>query len=221
MRLRLTHILVLMTLILAAGVLSVRGLEAYVGATSVPAVIVVDVSTLQPAALQGLGRGRGGPAWFLVQATDEPCAPFDRAFARRAAAGGATTLLLSANHLQDATSLREAWQVLIAPESVSDDAPVDVAGAADRMAAFVAEQHGTRPFLAGLVLGEVETAQVSLLVGTLLDAASSLPNYRRTSLVLLGAHVPDGSRRVALRFDVGRWKGHMRPALADLLEDIP
>jgi hypothetical protein len=213
-----------MTLILAAGVLSVHGLESYVGATSVPAVIVLDVASLQPGALQDLGRGRGGPAWFAVDANDEPCAPFDRAFVRRAATGGTATLLLSTVGMGDEASLRSAWSVVIAPDPTQDGASTpatDLAEAAGRLAAFVVEQHGTRPFLAGLHLGDVAPDRLERVVDPLLDAAASLPNYRRTSLVLLGARLPDRSRRVALRFDVGRWAGHARPALADLLEDIP
>jgi hypothetical protein len=224
MHLRLTHVLVLMTLVLAAGVLSVRGLEAYVGATSVPGIVVVDVPGLQPGTLVDVGRGRGGPAWFAVEASGEPCAPFDSAFARRAAAGGTATLLLASTPLADRESLRDAWGVVIAPDSGRGSDAADLADAetaAARLAAFVSTQHGTRPFLAGLAVDARGPDRIGDLVDTLIEAAAALPPYRRTSIVLLGERLSDPSRRVALRFDIGRWKGHARPALADLLEDIP
>jgi hypothetical protein len=224
MHLRLTHVLVLMTLVLVAGILSVHGLEAYVGATSVPGVVVVDVPGLEPGTLAGVGRGRGGAAWFAVVASGEPCAPFDSAFARRAAAGGTATLLLAATPLADRESLRDAWGVVIAPDagSGSDAANLaDVDAAAARLAAFVSTQHGTRPFLAGLTVDARPLDRIGALVDPLIEAAAALPPYRRTSVVLLGERLADPSRRVALRFDVGRWEGHARPALADLLEDIP
>jgi hypothetical protein len=218
MRLRLTHVLILMALILAAGVVSVSGLESHVGASSVPGAIIVDVPTLPSGALQEFGRGRGGPAWFTVRASGEPCAPFDRAFARRASRGGTSTLLLSSRPLEGVDELRSAWSVVIAP---AERLPAQAPAAAESMASFVAEQRGTRPFLAGLFLGDIAPEDLGPLLDPLLEAAASLPSYRRTSLVLLGAPIPDSDRRVAQRFDVGRWQGHLRPTLGDLLEDIP
>lgn len=233
MRWRLSHVAVLMTLILAAGVLSVQGLESYAGAASVPAAIVVDVPGLLPGSLLGLTGDRQEPTWFAVEATDELLSPFDRHFARRAALSGTSTLLLSTVPLVDETATRSAWNVLIAPDlpdpsdptaqrpapSAIPDAKHELL-AAQRLAAFVVEQRGTRPFLAGLRLGDRTEDSLAPLLDALMDAAAALPSYRRTSIVLLGERLPNSGRRVALRYDTGRWEGHMRPGLADLLEDL-
>ena len=88
-----------------------------------------------------------------------------------------------------------------------------------RCAGFLREQRGTRAFCVGLLLRELPADAATSLREPLLAALRDLPEFRRSSLVILGNRVPaDPSRRLSLRIDLGRWLDRARPELADLLD---
>jgi hypothetical protein len=247
MALRLPHVLALMALILAAGVLSIRHLEADTGAGTVPGLVVIDAPWLDARAVAELATEplsaeqtrrleeagvsaaaisqiagdleRARIQW--VAAGEGRLQPFATDFAGRRGGQGAATLLVDAA-ADDDPALRRGWRVIIAaPEA---PATADAAGRAVQVAAdYVRRQSGVRAFFIALdprlPEGGDVAARVPALLAPLLAAAQSLPRTRRTSLVLLGALEPEGRRRVALRFDVGSWGHHTRPGLADLLEE--
>jgi hypothetical protein len=85
MSLRLPHVLILMTLILAAGVLSMQHLEADVGGSTVPSVAVLDVPALDAATATALLAQLPGAGLQGVAADEGPRQLFDgRLVARRA-----------------------------------------------------------------------------------------------------------------------------------------
>lgn len=209
MALRLTHVLLLMVLVLAAGVLSVQGLERD---HAVQGTLVIAAPGLTALDAQALQQERSDARWALVPAGDGPLAPFDEALvADRIGRGAVTSLFIQPPQpALPPSDERAAWRVLIAPQAG------DVLASA---AAFVAAQSGTRPFLAGLILPpSAENAQLPELLAPLLAAAETLPSFRRTSVVLLGARNPESGTRVVVRLDRG---GGARPGpvlLTDLLE---
>ena len=83
--LRLSHVLVLMALVLAAGVLSVRRIE---GESHVQGTLVVAAPGLTPDAAQRLQQARADLRWTLLASGDGPLAPFDDAVVARSLAEG-------------------------------------------------------------------------------------------------------------------------------------
>lgn len=214
---RLAHVLIAMTLILLAGLLGVRSLEDRAGATTVAGCIVVDAPTLDGEALAALaGRWAGGQLG-RVAAPAGALQPFSPEVVGRWTEAGARSVLLSLVPLADPGAARRAWRVLIEGLPFGEGPPAG----ARRLSSFIAEQHGTRPFLVGFALGELPAGEVPALVEPLLDTAAALPSFRRTSLLVLGGSVPGSAERMVLRIDRGRWHDLARPALADLLETSP
>jgi len=247
MALRLPHVLALMALILAAGVLSIGHLEADTGAGTVPGLVVIDAPWLDARSVAELGtdplsddQARGLAAAGMppaaishiagelarariqwVAAGEGRLQPFATDFAEQRAAQGAATLLVDAAG-DDDPALRRGWRVIIAaPEE--PPAPDAASRAAQVVADYVSRQSGVRAFLIALDPRLPEdadaAARLPALLEPLLAAAESLPRTRRTSVVLLGELEPEGRRRVALRFDIGSWSHHVHPGLADLLEE--
>jgi hypothetical protein len=207
--LRLSHVLVLMALVLAAGVLSVRRIE---GESVVQGTLVIAAPGLTPAVAQRLQRERGDLGWTLLPVGDGPLAPFDTELvAESVGRGTVVSLFLQPPLAEPATrDLRGAWRVLIAPEAG------DVLAS---LAAFVRAQVGTRPFLAGLLLPPSSDAPaLAATLEPLLAAADALPTFRRTSIVLLGDRPSGPGRRVVARLDRGRGALAAPVTLADLLE---
>ena len=207
--LRLIHVLVLMALVLAAGVLSVQGLEP---GNAVQGTLLVVVPGLTPVEAAALQRGRGDLRWAALPAGDGTFAPFDETqIAGRAARGAAVALFAQpprAGALAD--GWRAVWRVLIAPES-GDVLP--------SVARFVRAQDGTRPFVAALILPAPQAAAaLPEVLAPLLAAADSLPSFRRTSIVLLGERDPASGGRVVARVERGRGALADPVTLADLLE---
>jgi len=218
---RLPHILALMGLILAAGVLSVRHLEHDVGASTVPGVVVVEVPGLDARVADALAaRVPGGrPEW--VPAAPGVLQPFGVELAGRRAREGAATLLVSAPALADPGAERRGWRVVIERPGQPPELPA--AGRALRVVEdFVRQQGGVRAFLVALDPGPLAgdlPRELAALLEPLLSAADALPRIRRTSVVLLGERDATGERRLALRFDRGRWGLRSAPALDDLLQE--
>jgi len=221
MALRLPHVLILMALILAAGVLSVRHLESDVGASSVPGVVVLEVPALDASMASGLLLRLPGasPQWVGVE--EGPWHPFDVRLAAQRASQGSATVLISAAPLP-ADEARDGWRVRI------EDPPSPAALPAEQRAVlaaaeYVRQQTGLRAFLVAVDPGALSAATLAAdlpeLLAPLLAAADALPRTRRTSIVLLGARESGGERRFVLRLDRGAWGPRARPALADLLED--
>jgi hypothetical protein len=240
MSLRLPHVLALMALILAAGVLSVRHLESGTGAGTVPGVIVVEAPWLDARGVAELTEALDGPGMHRaleqagvpvppgatppvvriqwVAAGEGPLQPFGTELAERRAHEGAGTVLVRAGAPADEAALRRGWRVLIARPEASDPVAETVQVAAD----FVRRQTGVRAFLLAVDPGPRAAAAdngLSTLITPLVAAAQSLPRTRRTSLLLLGEREPDAGRRVGLRIDIGPWAHHARPGLLDLLEE--
>ena len=209
--LRLSHVLVLMALVLAAGVLSVRRIE---GESHVQGTLVVAAPGLTSDAAQRLQQARADLRWTLLASGDGPLAPFDDAVvARSLAEGGAVSLFVQPPRDEPVDGLRSVWRVIVAPES---------GDALASLAAFVRAQVGTRPFLAALLLPpSPDAAALAASLEPLLAAADTLPTFRRTSIVLLGDRPAGDGRRVVARLD----RGHGAPAapvtLTDLLESGP
>ena len=215
MKLRLTHVLVLMALILAAGVLSARHLAADAGAT-VPGLVVVDASQLPEAGDLDRQVVRFPDSRLeLVRSETGPLSPFGDAFAAHRGQEGASTVLISAAEL-DASLAHRSWHVAIAQPPRPAEAPMAerVASAA---ADFVRAQTGLRAFVVTLQPGPA--ADLPALIAQLDESISSLPRTRRTSLVVLGSREPVTGFRQALRIDRGPWGQRARPELADLLEE--
>jgi hypothetical protein len=226
--LRLSHVLVLMALVLAAGVLSVQGLDEGVGAHVVQGTIVVSAPGLSLSGVQALVRDRPEARWTVLAADDAPLSPFDEGLVAAcisrgvvaslfvqpqppgAAAGGAGPARDWALDPARAAALRSAWRVLIAPET-GDCLP--------SLLDFVAAQSGTRAFLAGLILPATgDDGEVDALLDALIAAADELPSYRRTTIVLLGQRQPGSGVRVSVRVDRGRSTLAAPVTLVDLLE---
>lgn len=228
MKLRLSHVLVLMALVLAAGVLSVGHLEADVGASTVPGVVVVEAPGLDAALADRLQQRLPGAGREWVTAPEGPLQPFGADLAARRAAEGAATLRVVAAPPADPGAARSGWRVLIDTSTGGVEAgdgagPGDAAQRAARVAAdFIGQQQGVRAFLVALEPGPPEAdaaAELEELLAPLVAAADALPRLRRTAIVLLGARDGAGQRRLVLRWDRGRWGPRARPALADLLEE--
>ncbi|HZL99226.1 MAG TPA: hypothetical protein VFD43_03150 [Planctomycetota bacterium] len=209
MALRLSHVLVLMALVLAAGVLSVQGLEP---GNAVQGTLLIVVPGLTPLVAAELQRVRGDVRWATLPAGDGVFAPFDEARVDERAAHGSVVALF-VQPPRDGLSpedRRGAWRVLVAPESG------DVLPSVD---AFVRAQTGTRPFLAGLVLpASPGAAALPALLEPLLRAAESLPSFRRTSIVLLGERAAGSGSRAVARVERGRGAQAGPVTLAGLLE---
>jgi hypothetical protein len=221
-KLRLSHVLVLMALVLAAGVLSVGHLESDVGASTVPGVVVVEAPGLDATLADLLQQRLPGAGREWVAAPEGPLQPFGADLAARRVAEGAATLRVVAAPPADPDAARRGWSVLIDTSSGEAGAGGAAPTAARVTADFMARQQGVRSFLVALEPGPPgadAAAELAELLAPLVTAADALPRLRRTAIVLLGARDGAGQRRLVLRWDRGRWGPRARPALADLLEE--
>ena len=209
MALRLPHVLVLMALLLAAGVLSVGTLpeEARVQGTLALAVPGLTVELAQQ-----LQSERADLRWAVLPTGDGVLAPFDEEHVQAHVERGAAVALFVQPPQPEPPpeSWRQAWRVLLAPEQGDVLASLE---------AFVRAQAGARPFLAGLVLPP--DAPLREIVERLAAAADGLPAFRRTSLVLLGERQAGRPGRVVLRLDRGAASRAAPATLTDLLETGP
>jgi hypothetical protein len=211
MRLRLPHVLALMVLILAAGVVSVRELQSRRGPPSVPGLVVVDAPWLDGAALQPLLGSWPEARSTWARADDEPVSPFGTGWVVGRTVRGARAVLVAPRESEELGPPPAAFATVL-------DGGGDGLGGALTLANHLTDHAGSLPFVAVLPLPASERPRLDQIVRTLQLAMAQLPSFRRTSLVVLGVREPDGGRRLALRFDTGRWPG-ARPGLLDLLED--
>ncbi|HTE05865.1 MAG TPA: hypothetical protein VK824_06695 [Planctomycetota bacterium] len=219
MRLRLWHVLALMSLILVAGVLSIQQLEAHVGRTTVPGVVCIDVPGMDAAMAQAVTRHWPGALLQWAPAGSEPLSPFGPSAARALRSRGHATALLAPRLPADGSqaapdpSLHEAWGVLVSE--------LTAGRAAEELAAAVRAGDGVRPFLLGLVLPAPTTEELIAAVARQVEAAETLPSFRRTTVLVLGAREPESKRRLVVRIDRGDLQRPPPPALADLLAETP
>jgi len=221
--LRLPHVLVLCALILASGVVSVRIWHAGVGGALEPGLVVVDDPLLTAPEAAALAERLGGRvAWV---ATDGRLLdPFDgELVAARTRRGELTTLFAL-----DPATPRAGWSVLL--DRTRDPVPL-LRG--ERLLDHVVEearravraQRSLSAFVIGLTLGRSRELPGNRrrdpadVLAPLVEDLRALPEFRRTSLVVLGPPEPDerGWRRRAVRVDVGPWPDVDRPAVTDLL----
>jgi hypothetical protein len=216
MSLRLPHVLALMALILAAGVLSVQQLEAHVGKTAVPGLLLVEAPGMGFDEAGALARRWPGATLEWVAAEEGPLAPFDSGPVTRMRTRGWASVLVAPRaaatppgEADAEAALRRKWGALVT-ELPADDAPA-------RLAEFVATHTGARPFIAGFVRRDPSVAELLGTLAPLVAAAEALPSFRRTSIVVLGLHEPESRRRLALRIDRGPPSKASSRALLDLL----
>jgi hypothetical protein len=217
MRFRLWHVFALMGLILVAGVLSVQQLEAHVGRTTVPGLLIIDAPRMDAAMADAAARRWPGAQLQWAPAGSAPLSPCDPAIVRKLRARGHSSALL-APRAADATDaddavLHEAWGVLVSGASPDQ--------AASQLAACVQDCDGVRPFVFGLRLPAPTTPELIADVGRLLSAAETLPSFRRTTVLVLGAREPSTHRRLIVRIDRGEVGHRPPPALAALLAGSP
>ena len=218
---RLTHILAAMALILLAGLLSVKGLEEHSGRASVPGIVLVEAPHLDPNTLVNLEGRWPGASLEWVKSGRAPLAPFVDTLPHRQDAGEA--LVLFADEAVD-----RAPDGSVAPWLAVVDAFPDLPSRPltdwmfEAAARFVEARTGSRGYVLGLQLGAERLPDPAEAVEPLLAAARRAPSYRRTSLVLLGAHDENQpGHRWCLRIPVGDWSHRVRPGLADILVDTP
>jgi len=208
---RLPSILVAMALLLLSGVVSVRVLETRMGGATVPGLIVIDapgLAQLDLTAIQGEHRSAvlesvaGGPA---------PLAPFGSALMTRLRERGDRTALYTLVDSHLGALVEGPWTRRVTPSS----APAAVT----ESAALITELRSTRAFCVALALPEAGELDAAWMARVLVDAAETLPSFRRSSVVILGGRRRDApGQRWSLRVDLGRWVGQAEPLLEDLLE---
>lgn len=210
---RLPAILVSMLLLLLSGVVSVRVLETTLGGATVPGLVLLDAAGLDHAGLLRIQERHPGSALESVPADDAPLAPFGSPLILRLATRGDALALYSLVPLDVEPLSGSPW----IKRRTNFPRPEPNA-LVDEAAGFLASQHGTQAYFLALVLAS-ETAIAGIdPVRTLVHAAETLPSFRRTSLVVLGARRRDQpGQRWALRVDVGRWPREPDPGLKDLL----
>jgi hypothetical protein len=214
MRLRLTHVLVMMVVIQLAGVLSVRGLEENVGATAVGGVVVIEAPDLDVRDLEKLAESHAGGLLASTPARPTALSPFDPSWVDRLADLGDATALFSTRPREDLEGLRDAWRVII-PAVGDDEDPLDTT---QRVVNLMRSMRSARPFLIGVLTEDLDPAELAEMLGVLVETAEELPSYRRTSLVVLGRQMPANGRRFVLRYDVRLWGSRPPPELLDLVD---
>jgi hypothetical protein len=213
MALRLPHVLVLMALVLAAGVLSVQQLEEHVGRSAAPGLVVLDAGAMGVDTAQALVRRWPGMQFEeleWVAADGAPLAPFDPVAVGRLRERGWASALVTPGGSEDA-ALRRGWGVLVTSVPAAE-APASLSG-------FVAAQDGVRPFVAGLLVPDAPVGELLAALTPLVAAADGLPSFRRTTIVVLGQRELQSGRRLALRLERGPEPAPGR-VLTDLLQSL-
>jgi len=227
---RLPQILAVLALVLLAGVLSVRHVERSMGGATVPGLVLVDASWIGSAESEALRKrwpqltsewlAEGGPGLTPAGAL----APFGPDLIDALARRGDRTILLTLDPGLGRDGAEQArtdggeprWQAVL------DQFP-DVAARpalstmSEVLADFIRRQSGTRAFVAAVLTGDQRSRNAAQMFEPIVTALDTLPSFRRSSLVVLGARDADG-RRLAVRLDRGPWKDRARPGLADLLD---
>lgn len=228
---RLPQILIAMAAVLILGLASVWFMEARMGGATVPGLVLIEAPF---ADLGALNAALGGVTMAVESAATPaepleerahtgacpgpgvPFGPFEGAALERLRGRGDTMVLYIPGGDGDAADLPGAspvWQSVLASERPEDDGP------ADRASALLSTRQQLTGFCIGLVLEEEVDQLAAEVVQPLLDAMDGLPEFRRSSLVVLGATIPgDPPRRAYLRIDRGPWKGQKATDLSDLLE---
>ncbi|MFT7462674.1 MAG: hypothetical protein ACI9EF_001016 [Pseudohongiellaceae bacterium] len=227
---RLPQILMAMVAVLALGLFSVWFMEGRMGGATVPGLVLIEAPFADLEALEALGLalepsaavtdGSGGSALIgQCKGGSDAFEPFGKPILERLRGRGDTLMLYvpvgdgdPAAH----SAASPAWQSILASKRPEDDGP------GDRAAGLVASRQQLTGFCIGLVLAEGDGSSTALatdVVPHLLDAMAELPEFRKSSLVVLGAAVDgDSTRRHFLRVDRGPWKGGRATGLTDLLE---
>ncbi len=226
MTLRLPHVLVLMFLVLAAGVVSVKVLETQIGGATVPGIVLIDAPFLSGGDVDDLIRRWPGAVEELIPAGEGALAPFEPAIVGRMAARGDATALFC---LDEAVS-RQAQRAGAGDQPVwkavlGEDVPAALDADRARLivdwaAEYLRAQQQVQGFLLGVVFHTRLDPPLEPVVASLVQAADALPSFRRTSIVVLGDRLA-GTRepvRRSVRIDRGEWRRRARPKLADLLE---
>jgi len=224
---RMPQILIAMAAVLILGLCSVWFMEARMGGATVPGLVLIEapfadlealnglVETLESSELAGAGSEHGALTGECAGAA-EPFSPFSQAALDRLRGRGDTLVLyvpVGEGEAADPRAASSAWQSVLASQRIEDKGP------ADRAQALLSTRQQLTSFCIGLVLEEQGDELAAEVVPALLEAMGGLPEFRRSSLVVLGAAVPgDPPRRAFLRIDRGPWKGQNSGDLSDLLE---
>jgi|GEM_PF-2203969 len=230
---RLPQILIAMAAVLILGLCSVWFMEARMGGATVPGLVLIEAPFADLDALnEALEAARSAAATHSAAAPGDvqlsrahtgacagpgvPFAPFAGAVLERLRGRGDTMVLyvpVGDGEAADPGTASPVWQSVLASQRPEDEGP------ADRAQALLSTRQQLTGFCIGLVL-EAQGGQLATeVVPPLLDAMADLPEFRRSSLVVLGATIPgDPPRRAYLRIDRGPWKGQSTTDLSDLLE---
>lgn len=216
---RLPQILTAMAAVLILGLCSVWFMEARMGGATVPGLVLIEAPFADLEALNGVLEAIGQPDRAHTgecAGPPLPFAPFGGAVLERLRGRGDTLVLyvpVGDGEAADPRAASPAWQSVLASQRPEDEGP------ADRARALLSTRQQLTGFCIGLVLEDHGDQLATEVVPPLLDAMGGLPEFRRSSLVVLGAAIPgDPPRRAYLRMDRGPWKGQSAPDLADLLE---
>jgi hypothetical protein len=223
---RLPQILIAMLVVLVTGLVSVWFMESRMGGATVPGLVLIEA----PQAGQGLlrsalaaagsvppGESEGATERSLMgtcEAGSGRFEPFGQSILERLHDRGDTMVLYLPEAEIEAVDQSVglvAWPAVLPSMRPTDSNP------AERAAGLLGTRQELAGFCIGLVLGpEADLAQV---VVPLLAAMNKLPEFRRASLVVMGARdATDSGSRGFLRFDRGPWKGDPAEDLTDLLE---
>lgn len=211
---RLPQILIAMVTVLVLGLCSVWFMELRMGGATVPGLVLIEAPF---AAAETLAAALSGEGAMLgrCDTAGEPFEPFGQAVLERLRDRGDTLVLYvpgGEGDPVDHAAASPAWSSILPAMRPEDDGP------AERAASLLAASQQISGFCIGLVL-EADAELATDVVPQLLDAMGELPEFRRVSLVVLGAAVADDpSRRHFLRIDRGPWKGRNAGDLEDLLE---
>lgn len=224
---RLPQILIAMLAVLASGLFSLWFLESRMGGATVPGLVLIEAPH---AGMEVLRTALAAAESVPENKTDEEAServvlgkspagadlfePFDQPILDRLHNRGDTMVLYvptSEVGTIDQGVDPSAWSSILASRHPGDTS------AARRVSGMLSSQQDLTGFCIGLVLEPAEN--VTDVVVHLLSAMNRLPEFRRASLVLLGARQDtDPGRRAFLRIDRGPWKGDAAEDLTDLLE---
>jgi hypothetical protein len=224
---RLPQILIAMLVVLVLGLVSVWFLEGRMGGATVPGLVLIEAPHAGMEALRSaLAAAESVPAGKTDEDASDRAVlgnsqagaglfePFGQpVLARLHKRGDTMVLYVPRNEVETINQGvdRPAWSSVLASRRPADTR------AAERVSGMLSSRQDLTGFCIGLVLEPAE--DVADVVVHLLSAMNRLPEYRRASLVLLGARQDtDPGRRAFLRIDRGPWKGDAAEDLTDLLE---
>lgn len=220
---RITHILIAMSLILLAGVLGAKHLEGRMGVSAVSGLVLLDCPEFGASSLERLGARWEGATLERVSSEAGFFHPFGPDFVSRRVLEGDAAAFFSTGPVDRNDAGVANWSVILDgfPGRVMDQRALEVCRA---VVNFMGQRTGSRPFLIGVALEPDLTEQaLGEVVHQLLQAAHAYPGSRRTALVVLGALIPGTqtgrlAQRWCLRIPVGDWSRLQQAGLRDLLE---